>query len=300
MTNNIEKISPAFSDENIDLSIFFSRLLKRKLFIIATTLIGTIIFITSSLMQPDIYKSTALLKVNSDSSSSSSVLNNYQGIASLAGITMPSGRGVEKSELAIQIIKSRAFIKDILTSYDIKNDLIAVKGFDKETKKGIYDQSIIDLNLTYLEVHEIYIEDIIVASKNKENFITISVRHPSPIFAEYFLRIVIQELNLNVKEKDLQESSNAMEYLNQLLPNTSVLDVRNSINKLIEKQLEVKMLASVKGDYVLEFVDPPFIPESKDGPSRIIISIIGFFASLIISVFLVVFKDLLRNQSSKF
>ena len=299
MNLNKEQEFLAFSNENIDFGFLISVLIKNKLFLIISTLIGTLAFIIFAYLQPDMYKSSALLKINADSSSSSSVLNNYQGIASLAGISMPSGRGVEKSELAIQIIKSRSFINHILKSYDIKDDLVALKNYDKEKKENTYDVSIINSNISNLEVHKIYLKDIITASKNKENFITISIKHPSPIFAEYLLRIIVKELNISVKEKDLEESSKAMEYLSELLQNTKVLDVRNSINRLIEKQLEIKMLASIKNYYVLEYVDHPFIPETKDNPSRAIIVIIGFFSSLFISAGILLFKNSVYPQKTK-
>jgi uncharacterized protein involved in exopolysaccharide biosynthesis len=252
-------------------------------------------FIFYAFTQPDIYKSSALLKVNSDSSStSSSILNNYQNIASLAGISMPSGRGVEQSELAIQIIKSRAFMNHLIAKYDIKKNILSPKKFDVELRKIIYS----DINInekTDLDVHSIFVDEILKISKNKENFITISISHISPDFAFYLLDAVVKELNLTIKNKDLKNSSDAMNYLNQLLPDTKVQDIKKSINKLIEKQLEVMMLASIKSDYILEYVDPPFIPEKPNAPKRVLIILIGMVSSLVASFFVVFLSMYIRK-----
>ncbi len=288
----------AFLNDKIDLAIFFKELSIRKYLILSITTIGTLLFVIFALLQPDVYKSSALLKVNSDSTNSSSMLNSYQGIASLAGINLPSGRGVEKTELAIEIIKSRSFINRIINNHDVKKQLVSSSKFNKDKNILIYDDSIDLSDVSDLDVHEIYIDEYLKVSKNKQNFVTVSISHVSPLFAHELLNIVIEELNMTVKEKDLKDSSDAMEYLNELLPKIRIQEVKNSINKIIEQQLEIMMLSSIKSDYILEYVDPPYIPQSKDGPERILISMLGFIISLIFSIILAVSLNKFNRQKS--
>ena len=59
---------------------------------------------------------------------------------------------------------------------------------------------------------------------------------------------------------------------------TSLVDIRESIHKLIEVQLETQMLAKINEDYILVEIDPPFIPEKKSKPSR---APIVFFATML-------------------
>ena len=53
--------------------------------------------------------------------------------------------------------------------------------------------------------------------------------------------------------------------------------------KVIRQQLKIKMLASVREDYLVTVIDEPFVPEIKSSPSRFLITIIGAFLGFFIS-----------------
>ena len=93
----------------------------------------------------------------------------------------------------------------------------------------------------------------------KHFYISISFKHKSPEFAHYFLSLIIKEANSLLREVDLQESSEALNYLNDQLVKTQQSDIRNSINQLIKSKLETQMLANVNKDYVLRPLDKPYL-----------------------------------------
>ena len=75
----------------------------------------------------------------------------------------------------------------------------------------------------------------------------------------------------------------ALEYYYKQLKETSQVEVRQSINTLIEMQLKKKMMANVKEDYLLEVLDKPFVPEEKSSPVRTLIVLYGILAGFILS-----------------
>ena len=99
------------SDNNIDFQIdlvdIFKSLWSEKLFIGIGTSILCLISIIYALSLPNLYTSSALLKLseNEDSSSFSGLAAQYGSIASLAGISLPS-ESADKSDYVIEIIKS--------------------------------------------------------------------------------------------------------------------------------------------------------------------------------------------------
>ena len=103
------------------------------------------------------------------------------------------------------------------------------------------------------------------------------------IFAKEFLDLLINELNNISKTKDLRESETALIYLEEQLLLNSQKDIRTSINQLIASQLNSKMLANVKDDYVLRSIEPPHMPEYKHSPDRLLICIFGFILGLFLA-----------------
>ena len=139
---------------------------------------------------------------------------------------------------------------------------------------------------TFLETHRAYRNGLLSISQDKETgFISINVEHLSPIFASEFLELIIQEANTILRERDLKEANDALEFLKAELSKTSYVEIRESINRLIEAQLETQMIAKVNEEYSLAIIDPPYIPDQKFKPVRSVIvifsTIIGDFLSVI-------------------
>ena len=104
--------------------IFWSS--KLKIFLITSFfVISSIIY---SLSLPNIYQSNAVLAPTSSSNSNlSSLASQYSGMASLAGISIPSSSEVDKVAMAIEVIKSLSFFEVFVPKYDIYFALQATK-----------------------------------------------------------------------------------------------------------------------------------------------------------------------------
>ena len=119
--------------------------------------------------------------------------------------------------------------------------------------------------------------------------VTISVEHISPIFAKEFLDLIIKEANELLRSKDLQESSDAIDFLLKEVSNSSLITMKDAINELVQSKLETQMMARISSEYVLKVIEPPFVPEKKSGPARAIICISitlagGLFAVLLVLI----------------
>ncbi len=279
----------------INISEIIDVLWKDKYLFTITASLITIFFVIFSLSIPNKYESSAILQLTGDSQndSFSGLSDQYSGLASLAGISLPSS-STDKSDYVVNTLKSREFLRHILTFPDTKKNLMAVKSFNKEEGTTVYDEEIFKENKwvrkinknqkvipTYLEVHEkVYSKSFKVSKDLDSGFINISFVHLSPIFAKEFLDLLIRELNNISKSKDLVESETALTYLEEQLLINPQKDIRSSINQLIASQLNSKMLANVKDDYVIRSIDPPYIPEYKSSPDRALICIFGFLIGL--------------------
>lgn len=288
-------------------------LYKFKYSIIFVTSIFAIGSVLYALSLSNIYRSSSMLKINEDSSQSSisSTLSQYANIAGVAGLNIPSGGNSDKTQFIIETIKSRDFLEHLINIDGVKESLFASKAFDKKSNKIIFDKNIFDVNKniwirkpplnkspepSVQEIYnEVYIKKLNIDLDKQSRFITISFDHISPIFAYEFLNLIIKEFNKVSRNKDLNESKSALNYLENASNTITQTDVKSSINTLIESQLKIQMLANARKDYLISPIDKPFIPEIKHSPNRasicIFFTMLGFFIASIFALTRVIFYN---------
>ena len=138
------------------------------------------------------------------------------------------------------------------------------------------------LSLLILKLTE-YADMLSVMKDKITGLISIKIEHVSPAFAHDFLSLIIQEANNLNREIDVKTTTKALAYLKAELSQTPQVEIK-SISKLIENQLETKMMASIYDDYILIPLEPPFIPDKKSGPVRSLIVILSTLLAGIFSV----------------
>ena len=296
------------SHVEIDINEIFSVLWLNKTLVTFIVIISSITSVIIALRMPNIYQSSALLVVNSSNSSNSSITSQFGSLGALAGLNVQSD-GQDKATLAINTIKSRDFFNKLIKDDIVLAKLMASISYNSSSKEVIYDNKIYDAKNnkwlkskpSRLQAHKKYIGSTLKASKDrKTNYISLSIDHVSPFFAEQFLQSIITSLNDSIKKSDLEESIAATDYLSGRLAETSVLEVKKSLNNLIESQLKTQMLANIQDDYILKSIDPPFIPEEKYLPQRSMVCITGFLIGLFFAIFIVLIRHyffLSKNKS---
>jgi uncharacterized protein involved in exopolysaccharide biosynthesis len=298
-------------DDYIDISKIYKILLSGKYIIISITGIFAILSLLIALNLPNYYKSEALLHPRS--SSNISGLSQYSGIAAMAGVTLPSATD-NKSTKAIELIKSRNFVKHLISFDNILPSILASKKFNVSNGELIFNDKVYNsiskkwvrkqvgnrpVTPSYLEAHESYMKMININQDKITGFIYISVEHISPVFAQNFLDLIIQESNHIIRKKELEESASGINYLTSEFANTSFVEIRESISSLIEMQLETQMVAQINQDYVLVEIEPPFTPEIKSRPTRSILCILITAIGGLLGIFIVLARHYFFRKSNK-
>jgi len=182
---------------------------------------------------------------------------------------------------------------------------MAAKSYNSGSKKLLFDQTIYDsetktwkkepnknhpIKPSYLEVHQEYKSMMSISQDKLTGFLSINVEHISPVFAKEFLDLIIREANELLRKKDMEESKQGLEYLTSELSKTPFVEIKESINTLIEVQLEKQMMTQINEDYILIEIEPPFIPEKRSKPQRSFISVIGTIIGGMLSVCIVLIR----------
>ena len=299
--------STTFDDE-IDLLQLIEVLWKKKIFIILVTSIFAIFSVFYALSLKNIYKSEAIVHI--PESEGGETLSGIGGLASMAGINI-SPRGMAKSAIAIETIKSRAFLKHLISFENVLPELMAPEKYDSELRKTVFDKRVYDEKTsewvrknrsnnnskpTYLEAFQIYNKLISVREDKNSGLLVLSFEHISPVFAEQFLSLIIKEVNELLRNKDLQESSDAIAFLSSEIPKSSLITMKDAINQLVQSKLETQMMARISSEYILKIIEPPFVPEKKFKPVRSMICIFGTLLGGLLAVIFVLIRQYVFND----
>jgi len=292
------------NNEVVDLVEILKVIWNGKILILITTLLFGIFSIYYALSIPNLYTSSATLQLSNEDQTQNMIGSQFSGIASLAGMNLSSGG--DKSHYVIQTLRSREFIKHILTKKDIAPAVIAVKEYNQTDKRLIYDPDSFNLANkkwvrpstknkstipSYLEVHQAIMKNFSAKIDKDSGFITISYTHISPIFAKELLDLFIIELNEITRAKEQLESTNAIIFLENEIQKTKQKELTSSINDIISSQLKIKMFSDIKDDYLITAIDSPYIPEVRSSPNRALICIVLTIIGVLFGILTVVSRN---------
>lgn len=292
-------------NDEIDLRDLYSSILKRKLLIASSSFLFALIALLISLFfLPDIYKSEALL-FPADNSQSNNMLSQYSGIASIAGISMPSQKGDKTSE-AIERIKSYEFFSKYFLKAIQLQDLMAISRWDSSSNKIIYDKKLFNSKSrkwtskevipSTQEAYKTYREIMSASQNDKSRFILISIKHQSPNLAKEWTGKIIQLINESMRDADKNKSLKSLEFLNNEASKVTYEHLRKAVSVLQQEQMKSLMLVEANEEYVFKIINSPIAPELKYGPKRLILIIASAFFGFVLGVMYVLIEKYARKD----
>ena len=202
----MSKLQSEIHDDEIDLLELIKVLWDAKIRIVAITSVAAFISVIYGLTQPNIYHADALLAPAGDEGGGgmSGLAGQFGGLASLAGVSL-SDDGVNKSELGLEVLKSRKFVREFVERHKITPQLMAVDYWDPENRKLVLDTDVYDeKSKTWLrkdgqpssqEVFETYLNNLILEEDPASEFVRLGFKHKSPDIASEWTGLVVQDLN---------------------------------------------------------------------------------------------------------
>ncbi|MCZ4336723.1 Wzz/FepE/Etk N-terminal domain-containing protein [Shewanella colwelliana] len=300
------------SDDEIDLRELFAVIWQGKWLIIAITAVFTIGAVIFAIMQPNIYKSEALLAPASEEQGGglSALASQFGGLASMAGINLGGGGGVDKTQMAIEVMKSRQFASDFIQKHQLLPDLMAAEKWSMAENTVIYDADLYDVSAnkwvrevkapfkpkpSMQEAYKEFSKVLSVNSSKDTGIVTVSIEHPSPFVAQQWVNWLVEDINKMMKERDVAEAKRSSEFLNKQISQTNIADIRTILYKLVEEQAKTIMFAEVRDEYVFKVIDPAIAPEVKNSPKRGLISILGTLLGIILGVVFISIRHFFRK-----
>jgi uncharacterized protein involved in exopolysaccharide biosynthesis len=198
-------------DDEIDLAELWRAIWAGKFTIIIISMIFAVASVFFALSKPNIYKASAILSPASDDSGSmGGMAGQLGGLASLAGISLGGGGSIDKTALALEIIKSRSFIEGFIVKHNLLVPLMASKNWDMATDTLILDVELYDeINKEWVrevkapkkqepsswEAYKEFSELLSFAQDKTTSMVTIDIAFYSPGLAKQWLNWLIQDIN---------------------------------------------------------------------------------------------------------
>lgn len=284
--------APGFDNVENEIGLFelVQKLWDDRWLISAITSFAGVTSVLFALWLPNIYQATMLLKPQNAEGGMGGLARQYGGLASLAGITLPSGDGQSKTQLALEVLKSKKFAYEFAVRHDLLPALFAADSWNWETNTLALDPEVYDAAAGFWvrevepprtaepspeEVHDLWKETVSISEDKDSGFVSLALKHRSPVYAKQWLDLLVVDINEALRAQDLEESERAVAYLEGQLKQTNVAEIRELIAGLLRSHMESRMVATVEPNYAFSVIDPPTVPERKSEPKRALICVIG-------------------------
>ena len=310
--NNVptDQLNNNYEDE-IDLRELFHVLWDKIFYIGAITSIFSLISIIYALMLPNIYQSQAVMMPMEANQGMSGMLGQYSGMASLAGISLPSESG-SKAQEAIARIQSFEFFSNSFLPHIKLENLMAVKKWNQASNTLTYDASAFNSESgqwvrkvkpptlaipSSQKAYKQYQAIMSVSEDKKTSFVTLSVQHKSPVIAQQWVKIMMDQIDQVMRDQDRQTALQSIAYLNSLAPTVNYEEISKALASLQQEQMKRLMMVEANENYIFKVLDSPIVPEMKVKPKRLLIVILGSMLGMILSVLGVLVLHYTRTSS---
>lgn len=300
---------PYDPEDEVDLRELFLAIWRGKWFIMALTLVFAIGGVAYALYLPDVY--TAEAKVAPEDGQGGQMGGQLGNLASLAGVNVGSG-GSGKTIIAREILQSRAFLTDFIRRRNLAVPLAATQGWNVKKQEWRINTEVYNpqdeswraneegqsAEPTDWQLYKALSGKLSVSQDEETGILTLSVSSQSPRAAQQWAEWLLADINEHMREKDVREARNRIDYLRQKLEETNITGMQQVFYQLIEGETRTVMLANANDEYVFETIDPAVEPEQASEPKRALICIVATLTGGLLGTLIVFVREFLKPKSS--
>jgi uncharacterized protein involved in exopolysaccharide biosynthesis len=242
----------------------------QKRLVAITTVIGTLVALVLAIIAIPSFRAEIVVTIVEDSSigGAQSLASQFGGLASLAGVNLGGG-GQERENQAV--LESRHLIEEF-----VKTDGV-LDAMQRNAKQPAHPWMVVEkFKRNVLKITE----------EKMKGTTTISMEWTDPVTAARWANDFVALANELVRTKARNDASRNIDYLNQQVAKTNVVELQRVMYSLIESETKTLMLANARSEYAFTVVDPAAVPEVRVSPKRTLMVASGFAIGLFIGVFI--------------
>ena len=235
---------------------------QRRWLIVACVVVFTALAATAAyLMTPRYRAQVIMVPVRGDDvrGALSSALGQLGGLASMAGIGLPGGGNKDEN---LAYLTSRAFLEQFVEEEKLLPVLFAKKW---DAQKGTWKVDDPEDVPTVADAVRFLDRKVrAVQEDRRTGIVTLSIVWSDREEAARWANLMVERVNRDLRGRAIRDAEASKGYLEGELAKTDVVELRQSLYRLIEGQIKTIMLASVRPDYAFRVVDPAAVPDLKD------------------------------------
>jgi uncharacterized protein involved in exopolysaccharide biosynthesis len=260
---------------------------RGRRWVVGSTLILTSLAITYALVIPKLYETSSIVSVVQDADTSVANRVGLSELSSLAGLSLDHGG--HRSEY-VALLSSRLVATRFLEEKNLLPALFPNR-WDPERKQW---------TLTWLhrkpptmnDAVRKFLRDILTVKEDRmTGLVTVRIRWRDPNVAAEWANELVEQVNEQARGEALEEAKRSLEFLRRELDETPNLPVRDSIYRLMEANLNRKMMANVQEQFALKTIDPAMAdPRKVVRPLFVFDVIIAFLAGAFLGSLLAIWR----------
>ncbi len=299
-------------EDEIDLRELFATIWANKFTIMALSMLITSFALLYALNKPNVYTSKSIL-IPKDQGGKPSISGGAAAMAAMAGINIGGGGGLDISSLFKNLLGDYAFNKTLIEKYRL-DKMLSPENIEPHlvfaaNKKEVYEffnkssEDKVEKNYKDVLFNTFKkLKGILSVSTDKESgAITLSAKFEDRFVTKKLIDIYLKEMSEYIKRLDLKEIDEQVRYYESELQRAKNLDLKANINELLSALVKKKVLSQAGEFYMVKQLTKPQVAYIKDkaGPKRALILIVAFITSIILGIFLVFFKEFLKNSKEQ-
>jgi uncharacterized protein involved in exopolysaccharide biosynthesis len=229
----------------------------------------TAVSVAYVVLSPRTYRVEAILAPVEKDEVSAAIGGLSAPLSSLAALVgTPSGGS---SEVAIAMLTGREFTEDFVRTRNLLPRLFPER-WNARTNSWSGEAP------TPADAYHRITDDGVrtVLRDRKSGLITLRLEHVDRELIAEMATGMVSQVNKNLRAIETREATRSVEFLTSELEREPQVEIRESINRLIEAQLKRRMLASVRPDFALRTVDFAGSPPASDYVWPRPVLIVGF------------------------
>jgi len=290
---------PPNDDDEIDLLDLWDTLVSGWQWIVGITAVAAIAAIAIALQMTPIYRSQVVMVPADDSgrpSGGAALAAQFGGLADLAGVNL-GGSGSKNEALAL--LKSRALTESFIKDKELLPILFEDK-WDAAAKKWKTDDPAKAPTLG--AAYELFSKDVLQINDDKKTgVITLAVEWKDRQLAAIWANEIIRRANAAMRARAVADAQASIDYLQQELAKTGVVDIQQAIYRLLEANYKTASIANTREEYAFKVIDPAVVADAnrKVRPKRAQFVILATLAAGFASVLGVFMYHGIRNMKQR-
>jgi uncharacterized protein involved in exopolysaccharide biosynthesis len=195
------------------------------------------------------------------------------GLASLAGIEIPSAGTGEP----LAVLRSKTFARDFINDKALMPVLYAAKWNAATNEWSVPEAERPDIRdaVTYFDQRI-----RIVSEDKKTGLVTLAIRWTDPVLAADWANALVGRLNERLRTQAIREAQASIEYLQKEMAVGSIVSLQQSIGRVLESEMQKMVLARANDEFAFKIVDSATPPRHRYSPKRglalVLSALLGF------------------------